>query len=165
MPISVDPVSGLSADYFQTSDTQSVPGELDKNAFLNLLVTSLRYQDPSEPMSTNDLMAQTTQLATMEQLTAMTQLSQESFVLQVQTSAMNLVGRTVEYHDGEEMRTGVVTAVDFSASPPLIEVGGKIVTFGAVRAVVTAATPEPTEPDGTPEPTEPEGATESPSTS
>ncbi len=142
MPISVDSVSGLPADYFQASGTQSVPGELDKNAFLNLLVTSLKYQDPSEPMSTNDLMAQTTQLATMEQLTTMTQLSQESFILQVQTSAMGLVGRTVEYHDGEAMRTGVVTAVDFSASPPLIGIGDTTVTFGSVRAVVAASDSE-----------------------
>lgn len=149
MPTSVDPVGGLPADYFQPTGVAAAANELDKSAFLNLLVASLKYQDPSEPMSTSDLMSQTTQLATMEQLTTMTELAQESFILQVQSSAMNLVGRTVEYSDGEEMRTGMVTAVDFSSSPPLVEVGGATVTFGAIRAVVTApdTSPAPDAPD------------------
>ncbi len=154
MPNPVDAVSSLPQDYYQTNTSTQKAGELDKSAFLNLLVTSLKYQDPSEPMSTNELMQQTTQLATMEQLTTMTQLSQESFVLQVQTSAMNLVGRTVEYADGEVMKKGVVSAVDFSSSPPLVEIDGKTVTFGNIRAIVTPeATPPATDsPESTPKP-------------
>ena len=139
MSPSVEAISSLPAEYFQTPSTGAATNELDKDAFLKLLVASLKYQDPSEPLSTSDLMSQTTQLATMEQLTTMTELSQESFVLQVQTSAMNMVGRTVEYSDGETMHTGVVSAVDFSATPPLVEVDGTTVTFGAIRAVVAAA--------------------------
>lgn len=144
---------GLPSNYFQSTSATQASSELDKDAFLQLLVTALQYQDPTEPMSTSELMSQTTQLSTMEQLTALTELSQESFIHQVQSSAIALVGRTVEYYDGTEMRTGVVSAVDFSSIPPLLEVDGATITYGSVRAVVAAAeAPAPSDPA----PSEPE---------
>lgn len=145
MPITPVEGSGLPQDYFQSASAAAPASELDKNAFLQLLVTALQYQDPSEPMSTADLMSQTTQLSTMEQLTTLTELSQESFIQQVQSSAITLVGRTVEYHDGSTMRTGVVHAVDFSTIPPLLEIDGQAVTYGSVRAVVDAAAADSTD--------------------
>ena len=51
--------------------------------FMNLLVTQLQNQDPSSPMDTNQMIAQTTQLAMMEKLTDMTTTSQENFSLQM----------------------------------------------------------------------------------
>jgi len=127
------------------------PNALGKDDFLKLLVTSLRYQDPSEPMSTSELMAQTTQLSTMEQLTALTSLSQDAFHLQMRTSAAQLVGREVSYVDNEgESVTGVVSAVDFTTAPPGAVVGDVVVpmnlltTLGAASA--TPAAPAPTDP-------------------
>jgi len=39
--------------------------EMDSELFMKLLVTQLRNQDPSSPMDTNEMITQTTQLATM----------------------------------------------------------------------------------------------------
>ena len=60
---------------------------LDKQAFLELLVTQLRNQDPSSPMDSNALMAQTTQMASMESLTEISTTSRESFALQMRAGS------------------------------------------------------------------------------
>ena len=41
---------------------------LDKDAFLNLLVTELRYQDPLDPLKDRDFIAQMAQFSTLEQM-------------------------------------------------------------------------------------------------
>ena len=50
---------------------------------LALLVAQLRNQDPTAPMDTTEMMAQSTQMASMEQLTSLTDTSRESFALQM----------------------------------------------------------------------------------
>ncbi|WP_169777166.1 flagellar basal body rod modification protein [Campylobacter mucosalis] len=40
--------------------------ELDKDAFMKLLLTELQYQDPTSPMDTEKMLTQTSQLATLE---------------------------------------------------------------------------------------------------
>ena len=60
---------------------------MDQETFLTLLVAQLRNQDPSSPMDTSEMMAQSTQLASMEQLTAMADTTRESFALQMRIAA------------------------------------------------------------------------------
>jgi len=102
---------------------------MDKKAFLQLLVTQLRNQDPSSPMDSNALMAQTTQMASMEALTELSTTSRESFALQMRVAAAALVGKNVSYSDG----TTTVT------------VGGKDVALDAI-ATISAAAPAPLTP-------------------
>ena len=71
--------SATSLNYQGTASATST--SLDKEAFLALLVAQLKNQDPSSPMDTSEMMSQTTQLSTMEQLTAMSETSRESFAL------------------------------------------------------------------------------------
>jgi len=42
---------------------------LDKDSFLKLMLVSLKHQDPSEPMDTEKILSQTSQLATLESST------------------------------------------------------------------------------------------------
>ena len=51
---------GTAAAGGQAATPTATQGALDKDAFLELLVASLKYQDPSSPMDTSELMAQTT---------------------------------------------------------------------------------------------------------
>src|ERR1700712_5227309 len=78
-----------------SSVTNASKQKMDGEMFLQLLVAQLRAQDPSSPMDTNAMMTQTAQLASMEQLTTMSNLSQESFSLQMRMAASGLIGKEV----------------------------------------------------------------------
>ena len=133
-----NPVTGSTAStaagFYGNTPAQN-EGTLDKQAFLELLVTQLRNQDPSSPMDSNELMAQQTQMATMEQLTDLAAVTRESFALQMRTNAAGLIGQKVSYIDGETTATGNVSAVSFAGSVPTITVDGKTVRLDSVSAI------------------------------
>lgn len=112
---------------------------MDQETFLTLLVAQLRNQDPSSPMDTNEMMAQSTQLASMEQLTAMADTTRESFALQMRIAAVGLVGQQVSYLDADGVsHTGVASGVSFATSTPVVNVDGVTVPLDSVSAIGTA---------------------------
>ncbi|WP_435299653.1 flagellar hook assembly protein FlgD [Timonella sp. A28] len=139
MSVDVSAVSG-SGLYANNSQAAAAPKkELDSETFLNLLVAQLKYQDPSSPMNTNEMMAQTTQLASMEQLTALATTTTENFALSMRNTAADLVGRTVTYvnADGETM-TGTVNSVRYDGAVPTVIVDEAHIPLDAVASVVAA---------------------------
>jgi flagellar basal-body rod modification protein FlgD len=118
--------------------TASPKQKMDSEMFLQLLVTQLRTQDPSSPMNTNEMMAQTTQLASMEQLTTMTGLSEENFSLQMRIAAAGMIGKQVTYtaEDGTSV-TGIASAVSFADKVPTVTVDGKAIKLDAISGVTT----------------------------
>jgi len=113
---------------------------LDKDDFLNLLVTQMRYQDPSSPMDTSQMMAQTSQMAMVEQMTAMTTTAQESFALQMRMTAATMIGQQVTFTDSEKaVHTGTVDSTSFAAGTPTLKVGDYTVNLDAVQGMT--ATP------------------------
>ena len=56
-----------------TSLTNPLQKSLDKNAFLNLLVTQLQHQDPTQPQADTEFVAQLATFSSLEQLTQMNQ--------------------------------------------------------------------------------------------
>ena len=136
---SVDPatMAALSAGSTAGRTTKT---SMDSEMFMNLLVTQLKNQDPSSPMDTNAMMAQTTQLAMMEQVTAQTTTANEGFSLQMRTAASNMVGREVSYTgaDGKEVR-GTATSVSFADAVPTVTVGGKPIALDLISGVTAGA--------------------------
>lgn len=139
---SIDAIVGAS------NTTPPVPGstttngtqKLDGQMFLQLLVAQLRAQDPSSPMSTNDMMAQTTQLASMEQLTSLTSVNQENFSLQMRMAASGLIGKQVSYTDADGVaHTGAATAVSFADSIPMVTVGDQSIRLDAISGVASVS--------------------------
>ena len=120
--------------------TSSPKQKMDSEMFLQLLVTQLRTQDPSSPMNTNEMMAQTTQLASMEQLTTMTGLSEENFSLQMRIAAAGMIGKQVTYtaDDGTQV-TGTASAVSFAEKVPTVTVNGKSVRLDVISGVTTTS--------------------------
>jgi flagellar basal-body rod modification protein FlgD len=129
---------------------------IDKQAFLRLLIAQLSNQDPSSPMDTDSMMTQTTQMASMEALTALSTTQRDSFALQMRANAVGLVGQQVSYPgvDGATV-VGTATAVSFGGPVPTVTVDGAEVLLDAVSAVsvrptaTTATTPATTSPTTT----------------
>jgi flagellar basal-body rod modification protein FlgD len=125
-----------------TSASTAGNGELDKQAFLDLLVAQLRNQDPSSPMDSSQLMAQTTQLTTMEKLVQLSDTSRESFALQMRMAAASLVGQQVTWTDADGGgHSGSVSGVSYAGAVPTVTVGGQTVALDAVSSVTSPTTP------------------------
>ena len=94
--------NGVSPSEAKANTTKS--GDLDKEAFLQLLVTQMKYQDPLEPTDNTEYVSQ---LATFSELEQMTNLVASSDL----TRASQLVGQYVTVKEknettGEERITG-----------------------------------------------------------
>jgi flagellar basal-body rod modification protein FlgD len=128
----IAPTGGLYA----TTPTRAPKQTLDADAFMSLLVTQLRNQDPSSPMDTNQMISQTTQLAMMEKITSLNTTSDENFSLQMRTAAANLLGQIVSYtgKDGGTV-TGTPSSVSFAGSTPQITIGGVNVPLDSILSV------------------------------
>jgi flagellar basal-body rod modification protein FlgD len=128
----VTPVSGMYANTPTRTPKQSLDGE----AFMALLVAQLRSQDPSSPMDSNQMIAQTTQLAMMEKMTELSTTSTEDFGLQMRIAAAALVGKEVSFQrpDGTTA-TGTVSSVSYKGSVPTVTVGDETVALDLVSAV------------------------------
>lgn len=139
----VDPISGtIPPSGVQTGST-TPPTErkktLDSEVFLKLLVTQLTNQDPSSPMNTNEMISQTTQVASMEQLTALTATSTESFALSMRQTAAALIGHEAQYVDEKGVtQKGIVTSVSYAGAVPLVTIGDASIPLDAVSGVSLA---------------------------
>lgn len=111
---------------------------MDGQMFMQLLISQLRAQDPTSPMDTNAMMTQTTQLASMEQLTSLTTVTQETFSLQMRMAAANLVGKQISYVDAQgTQQQGLASAVSYATSVPTVTVAGTAIRLDAVLGVAT----------------------------
>ena len=62
-----------SQDKSQTTIANKATDGLGRDAFLQLLVTQLQHQDPTQPQADGEFIAQLAQFSSLEQLTAMRQ--------------------------------------------------------------------------------------------
>lgn len=118
---------------------------LDKDAFLQLLVAQLKYQDPLNPTDQTQFLAQTAQFTSLEKMQVVAEQTAQAFAAQMAFGASSLVGQTVTYRDtaGVEV-TGAVESVRFGATGPLLSVAGVEVDMtSVVRVGQTPGTPAP----------------------
>jgi flagellar basal-body rod modification protein FlgD len=103
---------------YEAKKDREIKKELDRDAFLELLVTQLKNQDPTEPLSNKDLVAQLSQLSTTEQIMNMSQAVQEMVNTQMSLSklqAASLIGKNVVINDNTlELNSGVAEGINFS---------------------------------------------------
>jgi flagellar basal-body rod modification protein FlgD len=115
------------------------------NTFLSLLTTQLKNQDPTAPMDSTQMISQTSQLASMEQLTALNSSTTDSYNLQMRSAAANIVGKDVSWTDADGApQHGVASAVSFSGTTPTVTVGDATVALTALTGVGAAAPASPT---------------------
>ena len=139
--------------------TAALSGQnVDKQAFLNLLVTQLKNQDPFEPLENEAFLAQLATFSQLEEAQSTNQLlgnliqvNQADLALGGLAQGASLVGKTVEYVDpetGAQVR-GTVYSVFFDPSGVLVEVDRRIIPAGSIVTISTEAPANPAIPAGT----------------
>jgi flagellar basal-body rod modification protein FlgD len=120
-------------------------GSLDSDAFLQLMVAQLKYQNPFSPMDSTQMLQQTAALTTVQTLQQLSSAQQLLMGLQEASMASSLMGKeiTATDADGNEI-TGLVTGVGFTESGPVLHVGDEEqeVPIGNVLEVTEPGTGE-----------------------
>jgi flagellar basal-body rod modification protein FlgD len=109
-----------------TASVVNPKGMLNKDDFLKLFVAQLQHQDPMSPMDNDQMVAQMSQLSSVEQLTNLAASNAGMAKALAHSNAVGLIGRTVTWTDTNDIaHSGVVdkvtTATDGS---PSLTVGG-----------------------------------------
>ncbi|WP_456600135.1 flagellar hook assembly protein FlgD [Blastococcus sp. SYSU DS0616] len=139
MPDAVGGAAGTTATYSATSSVER-GDQMGKDTFLKLLVAQMKYQDPSNPADTNQLMAQTATFSQVEKLEQLAKQNASMLALQRSSSAGAMVGQTVTYTDESgAARTGVVSSVRLGTdeAEAVATVGGVAVPLGRITDVGT----------------------------
>lgn len=112
--------------------------QLDKDAFLKLLLVELQHQDPTEPMDSAKMLEQTSQLATVEMQEktnqVMTQLS-EQMQASASLNAMSALGKMANLTNSVAKDT-TTSEVDFSLYFPVEAKSGTIEIYDTTGNVV-----------------------------
>ncbi|PWB94352.1 flagellar hook assembly protein FlgD [Methylosinus sporium] len=97
-----------------TSSTSSSTQTLGYDQFLTLLITEMKYQDPTKPMDATETVSQLASFSSVEQAvktnTTLTSILNSNLL----TQASSLIGKTVSSTDGST--SGVVASVSTSSS-------------------------------------------------
>ncbi|MCL2467397.1 MAG: flagellar hook capping protein [Micrococcales bacterium] len=141
------PISSLGGATAVATQNAAPKNILDSDGFLKLLIAQLANQDPSSPMDTNQMMAQTTQLSMMEQMVSMANDSKAALAVQQRALASAMVGSQVTYAGPDDNNvTGTVEKVIYTVGEPTLVIDGQYVALSSVAAVASRPTPAGTPP-------------------
>ena len=138
-------VTGTTSTYWSTpttvdSSTSSTGSDTlgTADTFLKLLATELQYQDPTEPVSNTEYVAQLAQFNSLEQLSALNASMSEY-------QAYSLIGKNVSYtttdSSGNSVSgSGTVSSVITQNSTVYLTVGSNKIKLSSVVSVENATT-------------------------
>lgn len=125
-------VSGTANPYGQNYYTA---GSTDRNTlditdYFQLLAAQLQNQDMTNPMDNSEMMAQMTQMAMVQSMSAMTEAIETTSAINTQVYAASLVGQevTVAKTEGGQavgVTYGRVESVNFTGETPMIRLEGE----------------------------------------
>ncbi|MGE7089890.1 flagellar hook assembly protein FlgD [Lysinibacillus sp. NPDC048646] len=146
----------ISNDLYYSSykppSRQTGNSELGKDAFLQLLITQLQHQDPTNPMDDREFIAQMAQFSSLEQMQNMTKAIESLLLSQQQTQLMNyttFVGKEVKWHEiTEELDenskpivkegTGIIQSLKFvDGEAVFVLADGKEINPGNISAILS----------------------------
>ena len=132
----VAPVNNGQVNISETSqETEKKTGSaLDKDDFLMLLVTQMKYQDPLEPESNTEYVAQLAQFSSLEQMQNLNSTA-------TNTSAYTLVGKQVRIIEtsntgAENEVQGMVEYVKMENGKPYVSVNGEMYSYDDIVEVI-----------------------------
>ncbi|MEE2835939.1 MAG: flagellar hook capping FlgD N-terminal domain-containing protein [Myxococcota bacterium] len=135
------PISATQTDFLLQPGNRPQDGgkkDLDREAFLKLLVAQLKHQDPLEPMEDVEFIGQLTQFSNLEQVmktnTKLDELSMATGA-QVSSQAINMVGRTVVIPN-DQLTLEETGDVELKVDVPTTIAGGEVVITDQAGRVV-----------------------------
>ena len=115
--------------------TSSDNNGMDKDAFLQLLVAQMQYQDPDNPMDTSELMATMVQ---SKMITALAQMTSTNVI----TYATSMLGKDVTLAEVDALGRGTgeytkatITGVSLAGDSPTLYVGDKAYSMSQIMSV------------------------------
>lgn len=132
-------VNGIAGGlyYDPQKKTQPPKQELDKDAFLQILVAQMRYQNPLAPQDSNQFISQVVELTTMEQLFNLSKSMEMLLKAQELSLSAGLVGKqvTVVGPDGQDVR-GAVDKVVIGEEGIQLVIDGISYDYGSVKEIL-----------------------------
>jgi flagellar basal-body rod modification protein FlgD len=122
-----------------TTSTTGAAKTLQASDFINLLVTQLQNQDPTQPMSNSELLQQVSQIGQLQSQTQL-QTTLQNFALQNQIgSASNLIGKAVAGNDANNNQVGgIVTSVSVANNNVTLNLdSGQTLPMSGVTQITT----------------------------
>lgn len=144
------PVNGVSAAAVyapQASTATNPPASpasasdslLDPQAFLQLLVAQLQYQDPTNPTDTSTFMNQTAMLSQVQTMDSMSSTLSALANAQQAQSATGMIGKQVTYLDDNGLRvSGLVSGANLQSTGATLQVGAATVPLASIVAVTAS---------------------------
>ncbi len=134
----INSVVSPDSDYLKVQDAVKSQSEMDKDAFINLLVTQMKYQDPLEPMDNSEMLAQLAQFTALEQMLNVAQTGQKQL-------ANSMIGKYVEYQYKDKTTgqtsylVGKVDYVTITGDTPKLGIGDIEVTLDDIYQIVDSS--------------------------
>jgi flagellar basal-body rod modification protein FlgD len=136
-----DPIIGNVDDilHTKTPGNKSKSGNtLGKDDFLKILITQLRYQDPSQPLQDKEFIAQMAQFTSVEQLSNMA--SEMKLLRQSLGITSDLIGKTVSWQGKDDagnsiIKSGKVNSITFKDGNQFINVNGEALTVNQLTKI------------------------------
>lgn len=129
----VSPVNNSGSSTGLTSGQQVI----DKQQFLQLLVTQLQNQDPLDPVKNEDFAAQLAQFSSLEQMQNLNNSFDDFMQLSQVQSASAMIGREVAWFDEQNQldKQGVVDKIVIGSNGLKLEVAGELVPVSEINEV------------------------------
>ena len=93
---------------------------IDLESFLRLFVTQLTYQDPLEPTTNEEFLAQMAQFAGLEQQRQLTDRMTDMMSMRASSQSIDLLGKNVQISRDSVVAFGEVTAIRFGVDGPTL---------------------------------------------
>lgn len=139
MPDAINPLNNVTVPISQaTKDAEAAKAAagLGKDTFLKLLVAQMKYQDPSKPADSSQLMAQTAQFSMVEKLEQLATQSTAMLNATNASAATGMLGQKIVAtgSDGKDV-TGIVTGMRITADGPVLKIGAAEYAYSKVKEV------------------------------
>ncbi len=132
--------SGTNTAATSSTTSPSSLQSLTVNDFTQMLVTELRNQDPTQPMTNTDVMNQVSQIQSIESNQQLTSTLQSVALGQSIASAGSLIGATVTGTDSNGKQvTGTVNSASISNGSATLNVGSSTIALTSVTQISPAS--------------------------